>query len=1508
MVESNKLNIIFGYPNESFDYYSWEPFDYYRTNQKINEIIKENHSQIDNIKKSYSDFTTTYKTNFNTTSYSNLDGINILISNIIDTNNQKNFKDEDNELKDNIFPRKQSTQSIIDNLYKEYIKHPFFSGLLNDYETLYNDIDKYNKKFKQYDNSFDKAVIAFVSSKDKYIKENFSKYIDLLKIADNIKIIFEKNNYINIIHFTAVVQLNNYIINTIKKWILYLINRRDIDNPKYDTIYGQIISDGIDKITKTKYIKLDKCKDFNFNIFKLADYLKTLQIIEKNNIIIRDFLKKIYDNKQLLENILYIDIYFKYFSPKNTVNITEFDKQQQKTHALNAKKNFFIYIDDNKQFSFNILEGDYEIYLLIDKIFSNAAFVVDICTTYDYMYGDHQRNTRVKTFDDYIKKHGLSQDEDNKNIDTDVDEKIITKDLINTICIPPNTDYNKTFKIINNEIKNFFDPILNFKTKYITKLDSNYKFPSTLNNQPTQPPKTQPPSQPPSQPSPLQPSKTSSQASSQHADINQQKPTTIIEVNHNMEEAQNKIPQNIQDVQNNNNDELYNIIDLEIYKNKFEVIIENINTLYTQNKQEIENYELFNKFITKIILKIPEFKVNAEKLNFKKIQGGRKYNRYNGGATYTNEDTTYENKIINYMKLYEKDKTIEAIITIYKQLYNEYYKFSPINIPNNTFKIGKIFANDFKNLLLLLDTELSFNICNIVNNNFLSTQLNNINGVSNNIITICNLLIKNEVLNQYLNILDVNININYDDINNNFKTSNTLETIDKIINNFRFLNELNEELKKIYNLIDKLFDVLITKREDKKDVIEYIDVAFSDQLKTEIEKLKNTINTLIYDNKKIETYYEKFYLELNNVYQQLKKLFLNIRVKHADGYYYKIIKQNDNSVFELDKEYKYSTGISNADFSYLLPFNGLNYYGVNNNPDGSSNPWGYQGPPSFGGKLKKGGSNYLSHKDIIVKLFSIYDETTNANEKDKNIDDTGGILSKISKFVKNNITTDERKLRDLEILFTKVTNNHKKNLPITTGQLNEYKKIPEKLDELEKRYEENKTATEDKKTPGALSEYDYRRLKKLKESYTDIKENQGGIEKIEEEYKNKGDLIVHTAKKLVTIEFNKISSMFKILLQILTVVCILIYVVVLTISLINVINLVIKILSSVGKIFYNTVVVNNDTLGFKVKEILKCTKDDYSYDMFNILNEQVTALSVFNSTIYIIYVLIGYVIVYILLVLYTLVFKYTHEFVGNIGDIDPDLTLFSIIMAIFAFSLIHLLIYKMIFKGLALENYKTLNDYEATIDTLIRNEITTKYEINNDYDDKFFNILFDTTKKTELNNLFSDKVLELNEDNSGDIGRFLIIYDIYMFFSEYMYLTDEKQMELRNYFTKQDKSFLSYLDSNDKRLIKLYHQDLDFYNSIPVDKLEYFKPINKNVTEIIARINKYIIKFSGTFYPFLMICVYIIVIFLYNAFCVYTIFEMVHMSKSKNIFPPAVYAVSEQYKKLALYVYNLIFG
>ena len=406
----------------------------------------------------------------------------------------------------------------------------------------------------------------------------------------------------------------------------------------------------------------------------------------------------------------------------------------------------------------------------------------------------------------------------------------------------------------------------------------------------------------------------------------------------------------------------------------------------------------------------------------------------------------------------------------------------------------------------------------------------------------------------------------------------------------------------------------------------------------------------------------------------------------------------------------------------------------------------------------------------------------------------------------------------------------------------------------------------------------------------------------------------------IIIEFGRYAQLFRFCLIVIITICIFIYIVIVLISIINVIYLIIKIINSIISLFYNTIITNDQTLSYSAKQIIKSSKNNYKYDIFNIIAEQQTALTIFNTIIYIIYILMAYVILYLLCVIYVQMMKYTHTLNGSISDIDPKYQILSIIFIFFIFSIIHLLIYKFLFKNMAISNFKTITNFEDNIDKQIAS-IIDKSNNNNDECNNFFNLLTDTSKRNEIDTLFSIKVKNIKKDVDNNIRKYLMMYNIYMYFENYLYMNDIMKEKIKRYFgissnneeiepitETPDITFIGLLDSNERKLLKAYHEDLPFHSLISKDYLEDYQVINEQIGTTIATINKNIIKYQGTFFPFLITCIYILIICFYNVYTLYIIFKFINDTENDNIFMPFIYTLSHRYITLYDRIYSLFFN
>jgi ketosteroid isomerase-like protein len=475
----------------------------------------------------------------------------------------------------------------------------------------------------------------------------------------------------------------------------------------------------------------------------------------------------------------------------------------------------------------------------------------------------------------------------------------------------------------------------------------------------------------------------------------------------------------------------------------------------------------------------------------------------------------------------------------------------------------------------------------------------------------------------------------------------------------------------------------------------------------------------------------------------------------------------------------------------------------------------------------------------------------------------------------------DKELQDLLINFENIVNKTSKGRPINALDKELYDNILTRIDDIEQDIANDPTRPQNDDI-NAIKDY---------------------VQSIQSKIDIKDEDVMNTTKQII--DFKQIAHYFSILIKFLATICIVIFLIVLLISFFNIVNLSIKILTNIVSIFYNNVITNNQTISYEAKNITKCSKGNYKNDIFNILNEQFTSLSVFNTIVYIIYILLGYVIIFILLIIFVNIYRYTHVLNGELKDIDPKYQLMTVLIIIFVTSFIHLLIYKFFFRKLTMNKYKEIDNYETNVDAIIRKNLQP---VNKANDEDFFDLLTDASRRTEIDNILANKVNDI-DDPTSDLAKYLFMYDIYMYFDEYSNMNDIVRDELKNYFKIGDKestrTFISFLDANERKLIKLYHEELPFYKQIPKEKLERFQKMNEKVSQDIAIINKNIIKYTGTFYPFLFACIYIILIFLFNVLCTYILMDFVLSTEKDELFMPIIYTIADKYKNLILYIYNI---
>ena len=860
---------------------------------------------------------------------------------------------------------------------------------------------------------------------------------------------------------------------------------------------------------------------------------------------------------------------------------------------------------------------------------------------------------------------------------------------------------------------------------------------------------------------------------------------------------------------------------------------------------------------------------------------------------------------LNFVLIDEIEIIKSIIVEIFKDtIYYDYYNLKQTNIDNIKSYILdtlKKIRDEKKNYSV--DIAVIDKIDNIYNN-ILSFNLD-LNFKDNIILFLKNIIITFKFKTDFKSITinsDNTININFGYLIEKLKIDivaklgNEAALTDKYISTST-IRKVYEKIIKINNSINDTDD-LITNLNDLTTILKqdarYRNISIS---------FDNIIENIIYIIYNSEKLYNKYIKLLDNL-KKLNDKFLNIKTKEEApalgaeteeiAAINEYIKKNFKVFYDLLNykivfNYKYDEDYlknQDKDFKKLI----RDIYEDNKLIEDTSDLYLFLIIDQFYltqiFKLLIENSNL---KELLNKAYDLLDIRINDEE------------NKINKEYKDSISNIKKKgneeLKKILQRFEGIKQRIESGQPITRREKERFKRI---IDELES--EKNKN--DNKEIRNYIDEViNYINTKNLTEKVNDIDES----------------LIIEGYKKII--DFSSIASMFKIVVMFLILLCVFLYLFVLFISVFNVFNLIVKIIFDIIQIFYNKNISNNETLLYNIKSILNCSRDDYSQDILNVLNEQSMSLSVFNTTIYIIYILVFYALIYLLFRFYALM-KIGHKFIGHPKDIDPDFELLIILGAILGFSIIHYIYYKIIFKELSYNNYNELHKNESEIDELISKKFNSEIKDNQAEFDNFFDILKEPSRRNEIDIIISDKVLKLNNDwvTTSDLLQYLLIYNIYLYFEDNIILNTNIIEDINIYLTikiygesklknnqkekLKNNTFISFLDANERKLIKKYHEQLPFYETIPDDKLNYFIEINKELGKTIGNINKKIIGYNGSFYPFLFACIYIITICIFNFICVYVIMGLI--ANAKNSLPEIIINIANKYLKYCDYILSFI--
>jgi len=428
-------------------------------------------------------------------------------------------------------------------------------------------------------------------------------------------------------------------------------------------------------------------------------------------------------------------------------------------------------------------------------------------------------------------------------------------------------------------------------------------------------------------------------------------------------------------------------------------------------------------------------------------------------------------------------------------------------------------------------------------------------------------------------------------------------------------------------------------------------------------------------------------------------------------------------------------------------------------------------------------------------------------------------------------------------------------------------------------------------------------IKSIRGLYDSIKNEGKSKEKLEEiqtakqEGKEMDDFVIDPNK----IYFADYVQVFKLSLKLLVYVAIFMIFFILLLSVVAFFKLLYDLIMNIIYLFVNgSTSTRGLTLDYLSKSITRCTKTNYDFDRFYILTEQKQNLTLFNIGIYMIYLLIIYIFLYFILLLYAKVVD--KVYIANPSEIDKNSLFLTILIVIIGYSIIHLFIFKKIYKEYVYIPYKEIEKREKEIDGKVSDYILIYSDDEQKdilIDEVFFNILYDPSRIDELNKIFEEGIK--TENNENCLEQKIIIYNLYNYLREYIVFDAVMQEKFKEYCTTTVENkplykenitmtFISLLDNNEVKMIKKYNEELPYYTNVSDDKLDYFNKLNMNINEKIKNINIKILINTNTSIPFFLTILYILFIVILNIVVIYIIIQVIlSSSDGKNEFNEYIY-------------------
>lgn len=690
--------------------------------------------------------------------------------------------------------------------------------------------------------------------------------------------------------------------------------------------------------------------------------------------------------------------------------------------------------------------------------------------------------------------------------------------------------------------------------------------------------------------------------------------------------------------------------------------------------------------------------------------------------------------------------------------------------------------------------------------------------------------------------------------------SNTIQNIKKKIQEISGKKEITDiQYQKIFN----------ENREAFKEEINYLIDSLKKEIANDVKEYDDTLNEFVNKNNPFKTFMDNF---------DLKSID-----KYLNSFYNKFVKNLKLSLKE--KLYK------DNDIKRLLEF-------FNKTDDDIFIP-----------ELKEYDEDFITKYENVEKELKkdkpnlkIFEGLFNTKYGDWIIDvKSYPVVKKLKELYDKNVLEQKPEQFQVKPEFKQLSNFIEK-----------IKDIKRKLDKKEKLQETEITFIENfddyikviESNPQFSSNEEFQsQIKNVKDFIKNLTIGSKSIkEKVKEEIKDKRVIKDEIKKKDEdSIYLDDYIQLFKIAIKFFAYGGIIFVLIILFISFIGIIILLYDLIINIITIFVNlTNSTKNNSIDYMTKSIIRCSKDNYSNDRFLILTEQKQNLTIFNLGAYTIYLLIIYFIVFFILMFYANRMKY--KFVGTIYDIDPNFIYLFMIGILLIYSVIHLFLFKMIFKPFVYIPYHTIQKEETGIDEIIAKMILIKNDDNKNLrNDDFFKLLYDASKIEELSDMFLEEIK--SKDVAKCLKQKIIIYNLYEYLRQYIDFDEQFQKNFKIYCIRDADNkpkyengntitFISMLNNNEVKIITNFHEELPFFNKLDDEYLEFYNQLNKDITENLRDINKKIITHNKTTLPFFLTILYICLIFLLNFVIVYIIIQIILKDKTDAYHKYIVYAIN----------------